>query len=356
MGNKRILPDKVNDYVAKVTWLSNVVLLLCHFAFGAFFLINDFTILFVFNCFSILTYFATFGLLKKKMARTYVIIVFVEIYLFMLVAIACVGWDYGFQHYCISFIASLLFSDFYMNGTQKDGKKTILLGSINAVLYIALRFWTDVRPPIYHLENDYIVYLIYLLNTLTGFAFLIMFLYIYSRTVHKLERDLRQMAERDPLTGLYNRRKMLQFLDDAVKDVKNRAFAVAMLDIDYFKKVNDTYGHDAGDEVLTYFAKTLDNYCSDKENYAACRWGGEEFLILYRYHTSEEAVVEEFETLRRQIEESTLVYEEKHIKITTTIGLRICKECNEVNAIIKEVDDLLYEGKTAGRNRVMYKM
>jgi diguanylate cyclase (GGDEF)-like protein len=248
-----------------------------------------------------------------------------------------------------------MFADFYRNEMQTSGIDIVLFGILNGIIYLGLRFFSNAFEPIYQTDNQSIVYWIYFLNTLFAFSFFILFIYIYNRAVSRMENDLRQMAERDPLTGLYNRRRMLQFMEQAMTEVAETPFAVAMLDIDYFKKVNDTYGHDAGDEVLKTFAKILTTSTFDKDTYFASRWGGEEFVVLYRCENNLDTIKEIFETLRHKIEEKTIYYGEYKIHITATIGVLTCNTPCEVKELIKEVDDLLYEGKNSGRNMVMSK-
>lgn len=170
----------------------------------------------------------------------------------MLLSIVCLGWEYGFQHYCIGFVASMVFSDYFVEHSKSVRKRTILLGVCNVIIYILLRFWTYENLPIYLLGNKYIANLFYVGNTLVGFAFLIMYIAIYSDTVMKMESELYDMANKDPMTGLFNRRQMIHILKSFIEDAARDKFALAMLDVDYFKKINDTYGHDVGDEVLKH--------------------------------------------------------------------------------------------------------
>lgn len=179
-------------------------------------------------------------------------------------------------------------------------------------------------------------------------------MYIYSSTVNKLENELRQRAERDHLTGLYNRRKMKLILKDTLSSENHDKIALAMLDIDYFKNVNDTYGHDAGDEVLKLFAALLKTAKKDRDDFSVCRWGGEEFLALYTYDDSRDAVIAEFEAIRKAVETTTIQYKDQTITITVTIGLTFYKNGMSSDELLKEADALLYEGKEAGRNRLTY--
>jgi len=349
---ERGMTEKANLFVKKGTWIINIVLLVCHIYFVILFKFYNADILFWFNCGSVAIYLLSFELLRRKKAGTYIYLVFLEIYAFMIVSIICLGWEFGFQHYCIAFIASLCFSDFFMNGSRTANRVSLLLGVFNASIYIALRFWTQYHPYVYQIDNTLVKDGMYVMNTLLGFSFLIMYFSIYSKTVNKLEEELRQMAERDALTGLYNRRKMMELLGAEMDSVENKNLVVAMLDVDLFKRVNDTYGHVAGDEVLKRLADTLQEHAKDKEDFYVCRWGGEEFFILYHYKDTKATVMEEFERIRQEIQQQEIPYEEELIKMTITIGLSFYQKGMSLNDLLKEADALLYKGKEAGRNCV----
>lgn len=347
---ERGMTEKANLFVIKGTWIINIVLLVCHIYFVILFRFYNADILFWFNCGSVVIYLLSFELLRRKKAWSYIYLVFLEIYVFMIVSVICLGWDFGFQHYCIAFIASICFSDFYMIGSRSANRVSILLGIFNAALYLGLRFWTHGHPYIYRIDNPVVKNGMYAMNTLLGFAFLVMYFSIYSKTVKKLEEELRQMAERDSLTGLYNRRKMMELLSALMDLMENKNLAVAMLDVDLFKSINDTYGHVAGDEVLKKLADTLREHAKDKEDFHACRWGGEEFFVLYAYTDTKATVKEEFEKIRKSIEQQEIIYEGEKIKITITIGLSFYRKGLSLNDWLKEADALLYSGKEGGRN------
>lgn len=279
---------------------------------------------------------------------------FYELYAFMIVSIIFLGWELGFQHYCLSFTVAIFFCDFYLNKTKSVSRKTVVMGAFNLLLYLGLRIWTYYYPYVYSCGNEKVERGIFIANSVLTFYFIIMYMFIYSNAVTKLENELRYTAERDPLTGLYNRRKMIQRLTAAIESPKSGKLAVAMFDVDFFKNINDTYGHDAGDEVLKKLAEILGKHNSDNDRYAVCRWGGEEFLAMYIHDSPREKVIEEFEAVRREIENAEILYEDKKIRITITIGLAFCTEGASFEELLRKVDLLLYEGKEAGRNRVSF--
>ena len=163
------------------------------------------------------------------------------------------------------------------------------------------------------------------------------------------EEELFTQASTDPLTGLFNRRQFELMANTQVSLAKRHktAYCVLMLDIDHFKKVNDTYGHDAGDEVLKYISLVLKT--SLRESDILARYGGEEF-ILFLPHTSPTEGWHVAERLRTSVEQSTIFANEKNLNVTISLGLSNSLEHN-LPLVIKEADTALYESKTTGRNK-----
>ncbi len=170
--------------------------------------------------------------------------------------------------------------------------------------------------------------------------------------VVKMRDTLRVMVEKDPLTKLYNRR----FGTARMKDVSEAAvktglpFAVAIGDIDFFKKVNDTYGHDAGDEVLRFVSLELRKLMVGKG--FAVRWGGEEFLLIFD-KLSEDQAAEALSGLMAAVRAKTIKYGERSIKVTMTFGIISGNTVDDMKDIVKKADEALYFGKTNGRNRMV---
>ena len=165
-----------------------------------------------------------------------------------------------------------------------------------------------------------------------------------------LYKKIREFADTDPLTGLLNRRKMLEFFEHEMKRVKRsgRVFSVAMADIDYFKKINDKYGHNCGDEVLKQAASVFRKICRETDH--ICRWGGEEFLILF-IDADLSSAASVSERIRKAFENRKLSCIESEI-ITISIGVAEYKAALSAEKIIKRADNALYSAKINGRNRV----
>ena len=172
------------------------------------------------------------------------------------------------------------------------------------------------------------------------------------------EKELKQLASIDPLTTLYNRRYFTQASEHILALAKRENFtlSVIMMDIDNFKAVNDTYGHKFGDEVLIAFSNILHNI--SRESDVACRFGGEEFLILLQKTDLEGALIIA-EKIRRNIAEHTFSIEGvSSLSFSVSIGVSAVKVQSEesVENAIKRADDALYEAKESGKNRVCSKI
>lgn len=270
----------------------------------------------------------------------------------MFISVLLMGWDYGFQQYSIGFISTLIFTDFYMDKQNHISKKTIFFVCFTVAVYIFLRLWTYKYPHIYQINNDLFPQILYVVNSLIGLGFLIAYSFIYFNTVCKLETELTQMANIDPLTGINNRRKMKELLKSIQDEHKKNLYqiSIAILDIDKFKTINDTYGHDVGDLVLVKLSEILQSKNNENENFHVSRWGGEEFLIFYeKHHQDRKSIIKEFDNLREIISQTTV---NENIHFTVTIGLAFYETGKNINALIKEADENLYNGKNNGRNQV----
>ena len=168
----------------------------------------------------------------------------------------------------------------------------------------------------------------------------------------KMQKSLRELVEQDILTKLYNRRsgeKMVRQIQDEYRR-SGIPFCVALGDVDYFKKVNDTYGHECGDIVLVHLADRLKEHMRRKG--FAARWGGEEFLLVFQDYHLEDAV-KSVEELMEDIRSMAISYHnEKEIHITMTFGVVEGSE-DKIDHIIRESDTKLYLGKKQGRDQIV---
>ena len=164
----------------------------------------------------------------------------------------------------------------------------------------------------------------------------------------KMITRLGKQASTDPLTGLYNRRQFEILANQNLASARryNTSYAVGMLDIDFFKKVNDTYGHEAGDKVLKNLADTIKKTLRQSDIVA--RYGGEEIVIFFVHTPPSESYVAA-EHVRKAVAEMNTVVDGQSIPVTVSIGISDCQNM-DLEALIKQADEALYYSKENGRN------
>lgn len=169
-----------------------------------------------------------------------------------------------------------------------------------------------------------------------------------------LRESLRTQAVRDPLTGLYNRRYMQEFLERELHSArrKQRPVTVMMLDLDHFKRYNDNFGHSIGDRALAIIGEVL--LRSVRAEDVACRYGGEEFALILPECSLQKAAVRA-EEIRKRIQEGRVQTDGQPADpVTVSVGLAAFDETTDrVDLLLKLADDALYQAKSEGRNRVV---
>lgn len=173
------------------------------------------------------------------------------------------------------------------------------------------------------------------------------------RHVVKMQKALRELVEQDILTGLNNRRSGEKLLKQVHESYEKEGvpFCVAIGDIDHFKYVNDTYGHECGDVVLAQSAFLLKEHMQGKG--FAIRWGGEEFLLVYK-DMNMKAALPHLQELMKVLRDMRICYEEKtQIGITMTFGIAEGSR-ERIEHIIRDADAKLYEGKNSGRDQIVF--
>ena len=172
------------------------------------------------------------------------------------------------------------------------------------------------------------------------------------RERERIEAVLQQTARTDYLTQLPNRRAMIQMLDKEAARFERSAhpFSLVLLDIDHFKSINDSFGHDGGDEILVNIAERMRGWMREKDVLA--RWGGEEFLILLS-DTDVESAAEQAERLRASIAAQTFSIQQGETRITASLGVAGYSQQQGVDGCIKDADVALYRAKSGGRDLVV---
>lgn len=297
------------------------------------------------NIFSSIFYF-TYLFLKKDTSEDSMAATYFEILMFAVLSELALGPDYGFVLYIVGMTAAV----FYLIPSYGNKRfKYQIIGIVTALILEAVIMIGKVYFP--ELQNAAAPYqpAFYLVNMGIMATILLAATFFYSKETDMVWESLRYNMNHDVLTGLYNRRFFEQQINQ-IPENKRRSFVISMVDIDFFKKVNDTYGHEAGDVVLEKVSACLMEVAG-KDNLAV-RWGGEEFILYFPKKTPEE-VYEMMEALRKQIEEMVIHTNQKTIHVTITSGIGIGLAESNYEKVIKSADEKLYLGKQRGRNQVV---
>jgi len=199
--------------------------------------------------------------------------------------------------------------------------------------------------------EDFVMHCFWLLSSFS-FGFLGAFLLEHSyKRIFLHQQRLKLLADTDKLTGLFNRSKLDILLKKELKRAQRyeTPFGLILIDFDYFKDINDTYGHQAGDNALVEIAELLREHL--RVNDIAVRWGGEEFIIIY-LDIKKEELLKLAQELCKKIEN----HQFKEIgQQTASIGVTLFHKNDTISKIIKRADHALYEAKSSGRNRVVFR-
>lgn len=166
------------------------------------------------------------------------------------------------------------------------------------------------------------------------------------------KRKLNDLLMRDELTKVFNRRYLDFKLNNIIKEAEefNTKFGVLFIDIDYFKRVNDTYGHNIGDEVLKVVSKTINS--NIRKNDILGRWGGEEFIAIIKVDNKKE-LISIAEKLRKKVGETYFTLNDKEkVSVTISIGGTIYNKNEDIVSLISRADNNMYNSKKTGRNKV----
>ncbi len=264
------------------------------------------------------------------------------------------GWDCGVQHYLFAFLA--------LNFTVSTaGERRKVLNAVGAcALRLALYAYARNFEPYSPLDPGISV-LIQILNTIFIFAQITAIMIIFTKDAQKMEQKLvryntklQKFASVDALTGLWNRRSMWEYIRAVEYDyeIGNAGFvSIAIADIDFFKRINDTYGHDAGDEVLKAVAEL---FMDKMKTYGrVCRWGRRGVLFVF-YGRNGDAAYDVLQEIYDEIHRLTVSYENEEIRITMTFGLEEYDKNDGMEMAIRRADEKLYQGKETGRDKIVY--
>ena len=273
------------------------------------------------------------------------------LFLWTILMIPVYGWSAGMQNYYIIILMLTFFASHSSNL-----RKFFYAGCVLVFRILTILIYGGMSSEV--VTSDFLNKCIQICNISAVFLSIILISYIFSREENAEESKLmkyndflRKEANTDRLTGLFNRRRAEEYLKQVAQDSESHAVSVAIGDIDFFKKVNDTYGHDVGDQVLKHVANKMRESCRNDTFLA--RWGGEEFLLVFPDCNGDDAYIA-LEKLRKELEESEIKVKDIVIRLTMTFGLAEFSFSKGEEHTVKEADEKLYMGKSNGRNQVVY--
>ncbi len=300
----------------------------------------------VFNIFSVSFYLMMLFFIYREWLMSFVIGTYLEICLHMGLAVYYTGWDAGFQITLIGIGVLLTYAEYVGRSLHMRYLHSILLAPVAMLVYLSSYILHLHHTPAYVMP-DAVNICFHIAWTVIVFGIVLTFLQIFVFITTRSQEVLSHEVVHDELTGLPNRIYIRNCFRQMETADDRSGYWIAIADLDDFKAVNDTYGHNCGDYVLKTVAKQIQSLSVGVE---VCRWGGEEFLIIG--HRSLADAMDELERLRRRIEAYPFSFEGKALRLTVTIGLAWLGEEQSIQTCIGAADRKLYEGKESGKNRV----
>lgn len=331
----------------------NLFLLICHIVLmGIYVIIGHNCMIFV-NIISILIYITQINACFKK-PKVYVPLTFFEIWFHMIFAVLSFGWTPSFQNWSFALIAGF-FLPVYSSDNDKITKLQSFIFAITIIItYFVISILIHiVNIPIAVTLDDVMSRVLFAINNIFSFVTITMFAIFYTNSSKRKEFELTRKADYDELTELYNRHAIIQVSKRISDDIvsSREKYNAAIIDIDFFKKVNDEYGHNSGDMVLKELASILKNH---HDELIPARWGGEEFIVLSTIDISYNEFKKAMENLRIKISEHKFKIEKnKIINITVSIGTTKVKKDQILSSALKVADENLYKAKESGRNKIV---
>ena len=332
--------------IKRFAFIINSIILALVIGLAGFFWLCNASFLIWFSIPTALVYVIGYILISKERLDVYVRLIYFWITLYMCICTICLGYKFGFHLYCLSMIPIIFYTEYMADKLGRPRVNAFVVSGIVAICYLLSTGYAAYFMPLYQVDNS-IAGAFWTTNSVIVIAFLVYYSKLMLSLIGDYENKLKDAALTDKLTGLYNRHYMIGKLEETAKS--DGSFFLAMADIDDFKKINDNYGHNAGDYILENVSRIMNDTCSGS---AIARWGGEEFLILTP-GSVDDGGFDLIEKLRARVEGETFLFEGKTIKVTITSGLADCTNGSTLDKWVSEADGKLYLGKTSGKNRVV---
>ena len=294
------------------------------------------------NVISVAMYVYAYRAFRDRRNRLAIMLIRTEVLIHAALGTLLIGWDSGFHYFLLMFIPAL----FATMRQRSAWTLAICLWAYYVGMYVLMWFVDPLQPIsanalLYvNIFNFTIVFLM--------FSYLTMF---YVLTVTRAHRRLARMATTDPLTGLFNRRHMVELTEKLLAREQRQPgnLTLMLMDLDHFKEINDQYGHESGDRVLERVATLLRE--QGREQDFVGRWGGEEFLVVMP-ETDPVQAQAAGERIRAAVQAMDWKDVQSGLQVTLCVGVTQLSEEESFSNAIARADRALYRGKAHGRNRV----
>lgn len=337
-----------NIKLQKATMIVNACLLLFVLLMSSVFWNYGINIMLYYSMFAICFYCVAFVIILKNYLTIYVWLLYAVITCYMDIATVCIGIDSGFHLYSMSLLPILFYIEYVAIKTHGHRVYPVLIATIIIAAYLLSSSIVLMDGPIYAVDRIPKIIMLWA-NSVSVFAFIISYSKIMLQIVFESEKKLLDAANTDRLTGLYNRHFVLEYLEKLESgELEKGNYYIALSDIDDFKKINDTYGHNAGDYVLKHISDMAKPIL---ENEIVARWGGEEYIYVINADRLNKDV---FENLRKNINSENFIYEGQKINVSMTIGVVKYNDGEKIEDCIHRADNNLYRGKASGKNQVVF--
>ena len=298
-----------------------------------------------FNIFSIAFYILMLFVVYKGWLPFYTYAVYTEVALHMTLAVILTGWGSGFQFTLIGMNVLAFYAEYTGRVLKLKYLPVFPLAITGMFLYIGSCLYLHYHPAPYVLPEIAELRLSILWGIIV-FVIIIFILQLMVIIAHSSQVQLEHQLCHDQLTGLPNR----YFLSKKFEILRNdkKPYWIAISDIDDFKAINDTYGHNCGDYIL----KTVGEILSSR-GVQCCRWGGEEFIFVEEQSETIPNQSDFLSILRQDIESYPFDYEGTKLSVTMTFGLALSVGRENIDEVIRDADEKLYAGKYGSKNRVV---
>lgn len=322
-----------------------LIMCLCVHVFNVFLYWNfELPPMVVLNIVSSLLYVAILTLFKNENFR--ISFAYFEIIVYAAVSELVSGGHFGTLVFVIGMVAVIFFMLPYSNRKKHvyQGIGALLAVAISQISFFEYSVYPELMDKVL-LHSSFVKGMNLVITLFSLFYLTNLYLVELRTTREKLDYN----SNHDMLTGLYNRR-FFESIMKRSKDEKETSFSVAMLDVDDFKKINDTYGHETGDRVLAAVSRCIES-CLPQDA-VAVRWGGEEFVLYLPQADSDQAlaVLNDFRT---KLSKQEIYHKGTRVAITATIGLCTGESIADYEEYLRQADEKLYWGKKHGKNQIV---